>query len=181
MLLGQPVHDAGTSNYAACAPDGIQRLRGALRQLVAGVAAVHAAGLVHRDLRPANVRVTREQRVVILDFGLATHAGTSGAGGGELVGTPAYMAPEQWESATSGPPSDWYAVGVMLFEALTGGAPFTGNAHEVFVRKRTVGAPHPGLLVRGVPTDLDELCAALLRTSPGARPDAAQILARIAD
>jgi eukaryotic-like serine/threonine-protein kinase len=171
--LGSPLATHGASAFAPCTPSGIQRLRAALGGLASGVAAIHRAGLVHRDLKPANVRVTPAGRVVILDYGLVTESGTGG--GSEHVGTAAYMAPEQWQDEAAGPACDAYATGVMLFEALTGQLPFTGSAQAVLVRKRTVSAPRPGLLVHGVPSDLDELTAQLLEANPVRRPTVADV------
>jgi eukaryotic-like serine/threonine-protein kinase len=91
------------------------------------------------------------------------------------VGSPAYMAPEQWERTATGPPSDWYAVGVMLFEALTGSLPFAGSGEEVVLRKRTVSAPRASQLVAAVPPDLDDWTARLLRTDPSQRQPAAAL------
>ncbi len=178
LAFGQPVQEMGQSAYAPCTPAGIARLRKSFSALVSAVGAIHDAGLVHRDLRPHNVRVTPRGRVVLLDYGLVTHLGLPDEHeGGELVGTAAHMAPEQWDRASAGPSSDWYSVGVMLFEALTGSLPFSGDAQAMFVRKRTVGAPRPSLLVGSehVPPELDELCVALLRTEPAQRPDREQV------
>jgi serine/threonine protein kinase len=178
---GQPVRLRGGSEFRACTPQGVKRLRDALHQLVSGVSALHDAGLVHCDLQPANVRVTYEGRVVILDYGLATTpADGAGAAQGEPVGTLVYMAPEQWERTATGPASDWYAVGVMLFEALTGGPPFAGRGEDLFLRKRTVNAPRPSQVVDAVPRDLDDLVAKLLQIEPSQRPqgsDLARLLA----
>ncbi len=182
LAFGQPVQEMGQSAYAPCTPSGIARLRQAFSGLVSGVGAIHDAGLVHRDLRPHNVRVTPRGRVVLLDYGLVTHLGLpDDHETGEMVGTAAYMAPEQWDRASSGPASDWYAVGVMLFEALTGSLPFSGSAQAMFVRKRTVGAPRPSLLVGNahVPPALDDLCAALLGTNPAQRPDRERIVQQL--
>ena len=101
-------------------------------------------------------------------------------GGAAALSTTAYMAPEQWNCAQVTSASDWYAVGVLLFESLTGGLPFTGSAQQVLVRKRTISAPAPGMLVSGVPQPLDSLCQQLLRASPGARGGAQAVLAATA-
>gem|GEM_PF-6154996 len=88
---------------------------------------VHGAGLVHRDIKPSNVLVTTEGRVVLLDFGLVAHTSSATAPTFSsqvgAVGTVAYMAPEQAMSGSTGPAADWYSVGVLLFEALTGAQP----------------------------------------------------------
>lgn len=182
LAFGEPVQEMGQSAYTPCTPAGISRLRRAFSDLASAVGAIHDAGLVHRDLRPHNVRVTPRGRTVLLDYGLVTHLGLpDDHETGEMVGTAAYMAPEQWDRASSGPASDWYAVGVMLFEALTGSLPFSGSAQAVFVRKRTVGAPRPSLLVGSahVPAQLDDLCAALLGTDPAQRPDRERIVLQL--
>lgn len=168
------------SDFMACSEQGIVRLRTALPQLVRGIDALHAAGVVHRDLHPGNVRVTFGGRVVVIDYGLASDQGTdpAAATSATVMGSAAYAAPEQHEH-TREPASDWYSVGVLLFESLTGGRPFAGNDHEVFVRKRTLAAPTARSLVPSVPEDLDRLCSALLERDPGARPDANAILTRL--
>jgi tetratricopeptide (TPR) repeat protein len=143
------------------------RLRAALAQLSTGVMALHARGVVHRDLKPGNVMVTAEDRVVVLDFGLVLEAndGHSVAG---VAGTPAYMAPEQAGGESVGPAADWYAVGVMLYEGLTGTCPFVGAPLAIMDRKRKQDAPP---LDSGAPSDLADLCVRLLARSPAERPD----------
>ena len=141
-----------------------------LPQLVAGVAALHAAGKLHRDLKPSNVLVTRAGRVVILDFGLVQECGGPR---GELVGTPAYMAPELLLGAAPTPASDWYSVGVMLYEALTGRLPFRGDAVAV-LHAKLAHDPAPA----HAPADpaLAALCEQLLARDPARRAGAREIL-----
>ncbi len=157
----------------------VDRLREALRQLVLGVQALHAAGKLHRDVKPSNILVTAVGRVVLLDFGVATELPRDGDDPPEdqpIVGTASYMAPEQAAGAAPTPASDWYGVGAVLFEALVGSAPFIGSVTDVLRMKNTVTPPLPSVCVPGVPADLDALCGALLRQAPDARPTADEIL-----
>ncbi len=154
-------------------PDGLTRLRATLPQLVAAVRALHAAGKLHRDLKPSNVRVTADGRVVVLDFGLVLplRRDETRSAPAEAAGTPAYMAPEQATGDPIDEAADWYAVGVMLYEALTGTRPFGQVARDSrMALKQHVDGPAPGDFVDGVPDDLDRLCAALLRAEPRRRP-----------
>ncbi len=163
-------------------PADFEKLRGALVQLVEGVRALHAVGKLHRDLKPPNVRVTREGRAVILDFGVATELRRRVDGNGgeeEIVGTVTYMAPEQASGETPVAASDWYAVGAMLYEALVGRPPFSGSALEVLTLKYTVTPTPPSACVSGVPADLNDLCMALLTPEPEQRPTAVEILRRL--
>ncbi len=156
------------------------RLRAALVQLTHGLQALHAAQKVHRDVKPGNILVTDEGRVVVLDFGLVT-----GAAGYELwpddhlVGTASYMAPEQATGAPVGPAADWYAVGVVLYQALTGRLPLIASAESVVIMKQAIEPTPPRLLVPEVPADLDRLCVDLLRIDPSARPSGRDILRRL--
>jgi eukaryotic-like serine/threonine-protein kinase len=161
------------------APDEA-RVRGAFRQLALGLSALHDAGKVHRDVKPPNVRVTAEGRVVLLDFGLVLDSVKGNSVTGLAAGTPAYMAPEQASSAMVGPPADWYAVGVALYECLTGKLPYDGAPLAVLMAKQGGEPPRPRALVPDVPADLDELCASLLRFAPSSRPDGASVLRRLA-
>jgi hypothetical protein len=153
-------------------------LRAALLQLASGVEAIHAAGKVHRDLKPSNVLVTLQGRVVILDFGLAAEVAEEAIGQtiqGGLLGTPAYMAPELLIGMPATPASDWYAVGVMLYQSLVGELPYNGRFHEVFAAKQRE-PPRPSVLVPGVSQDLDELCVALLARDAAVRPSGKLVL-----
>ncbi|WP_437337918.1 serine/threonine-protein kinase [Sorangium sp. So ce394] len=159
-----------------------RRLRAAFSQLVEGVSALHAANILHRDLKPSNVLVTRDGRVVLLDFGIAKELTPRAPGEAtveDLVGTPAYMPPERITSAPETEASDWYSVGVMLYEALTGALPFAGSVVDTISAKLWSTPPPPSLLVDGVPRDLDELCAALLQRDSAARPSGAEVVRRL--
>ena len=158
----------------------LARLRAAFHQLALGLAALHRHGHIHRDVKPSNVMVTPDNRVVLLDFGLVREPGDAVDTSPDLVvGTPEYMAPEQAMGGALGPASDWYAVGVLLYEALVGQPPFLGPAVGVMVQKQMADPPPPSSLVRGVPDDLDALCMALLRRDPAARPSESEILKRL--
>ena len=157
------------------------RLRGALRDLALGLDALHVAGKVHRDIKPSNLRVDLEGRLVLLDFGLVADvaAGKEGSDA-QVVGTVAYMAPEQASTRRIGPEADWYAAGVALFEALTGSLPFTGPPLAILLDKQQREPPSPRALVPEVPEDLDRLCSALLRIDPRARAGSREVLATVA-
>ena len=175
----------GTSFAPADDDAGIadsSRLAAALPQLAAGLVALHNAGKLHRDIKPSNVLVGDEdQRVVLLDFGLVLDTDVLSLGTNTVAtsGTPAYMSPEQGEGAPLGPPSDWYAVGIILYEALAGHVPFRGSYVEILDAKRAGDVPPPSTIVSGVPPQFDDLCRDLLRRDPAARPAAEEILARL--
>jgi len=170
--------------YSPPPPLDMERLRGALLQLVAGIQAIHAAGKLHRDLKSSNVLVTTDGRVVILDFGLigekpreeATETLESG-----VAGTPAFMAPEQVSGEQTTAASDWYAVGGMLYEALCGSPPFTGRGNQVMLAKVARDAEPISKLSPATPADLAELCMRLLARTPSDRADGDDILEYLGD
>jgi len=153
----------------------LPRLRSALQQLAEGVNRLHELGKLHRDIKPSNVLVTDEGRVVLLDFGLVEdiepeHSETL------LAGTPDYMSPEQGAQMAISKASDWYSVGVILYQALTGRLPFRGRFFEVMMRKQTRDPIQPRELNRDVSRDLNDLCIRLLRRDAEARPTGREIL-----
>ncbi len=168
--------DADTMERPALGFDR-ERIVGATSQLAAGLVALHNVGLVHRDIKPSNVLVTSTGRVVILDFGLvADVAGQYQSIGQNVVGTAAYMAPEQAAMGDVGPAADWYSLGVMLYQALVGALPHAGAPMQVMLAKQQQLPPAPGTLIPGIPEELDHLCLQLLAVDPAARPGAAAVL-----
>ena len=138
------------------------RLRAAFAQLADALAALHARGLVHRDIKPSNVLVTEAGRVVLLDFGVVAEAARADEEG-VVVGTAAYMAPEQARGAPASAAADWYAFGAVLYQALTGRLLRDGSF-----------ATSPD-----VPADLAALCRALVAVDAAARPSGAAVLAQL--
>ena len=161
-------------------PD-LDRLREALRQLLAGVEHIHAHDCIHRDLKPANVLVTAAGRVVVLDLGLVFEQAEPIKGvtsEGQVLGTPSHMAPEQALCLPLGPGTDLYAVGVMLFESLTGRLPPT--AMERLLDESSETSPDPKAHTEGIPEPLHRLCRQLLALKLDERPSAAQVLEQLA-
>lgn len=156
-----------------------RRMRAAFRQLAEGLGALHDAGIVHRDVKPSNVIVTAEGRVVLLDFGLVAELqGPRRSTDGQVVGTVEYMAPEQALSGEVSPAADWYSVGVVLYEALTGGLPHGGRSpYELILNKHQLAPLAPKTLQPGTPDDLDALCVALLAHAPEARAGITEVRA----
>nr|MBA3452396.1 serine/threonine-protein kinase PknK [Deltaproteobacteria bacterium] len=167
-----------TRQDIAASPVNTARLRAAMVQLVDALVALHKAGKLHRDLKPSNVLVAAQGRVTLLDFGLV--AGMAEGDPEKLaVGTPVYMSPEQAADQSLDEASDWYAVGSMLYEAMTGRRPFEGDSEQVMTRKQTESPVHPTELVPGLPADLTRLCMALLQPAPNARPQGLAVLTQL--
>lgn len=165
-------------------PEGVPfdeaRLRAALIQLAEGLCALHARGKVHRDIKPSNILVSPTGRLVLLDFGLVTdvvHGGPLSET--HIVGTTAYMAPEQAAGRPVGPEADWYSVGTILFEALTARLPFDGSPIEVLIAKQQRDPPRPSEVRGDLPADLEHLCFELLARDPRRRPSGGEVLARL--
>lgn len=170
LLLGQ-----------AISPSDHDRLRSALKQLAKGIYTLHQAGKLHCDIKPSNVLVTKEGRVVLLDFGVVTEILNANQvarpnNGVDISGTPIYMSPEQGLGKGLTEASDWYSVGVMLFEALTGFPPFEGSYMEIMMDKQRSEPPAPDELAIGVPADLNDICVRLLRRLPAERLNGEELL-----
>ncbi|SDO78623.1 serine/threonine protein kinase [Klenkia soli] len=157
-----------------------------LEPVLAGLTAAHRAGIVHRDIKPENVLISTTGQVKVADFGLARAvAGTGHTShtGGVLIGTVAYLSPEQLERGRSDARSDVYAAGVVLYELLTGHPPYAGDTPLAVAYQHVHhDVPAPSLETPSVPWQVDELVGRTTRRDPGARPlDAGAFLAEIED
>jgi eukaryotic-like serine/threonine-protein kinase len=145
-----------------------------LAPAAAGLGAAHAAGLVHRDVKPENLLLGRDGTVRVTDFGLARAAAsaTSTFGADVLVGSPHYLSPEAVRGQPLGPRADVYALGVVLFECLTGRPPHEGESpFATAVQHTSRRVPPASDVVDGIPPGLDELVVAATAHDPADRPD----------
>jgi hypothetical protein len=155
------------------APLPPERARHLICQVARALAAAHANGLVHRDVKPSNLMVTEDDTVKVTDFGIARavdHAATTRIG--FVTGTAQYLSPEQAGGASASPASDMYALGVVAYECLVGCRPFDGD--PLAVLRAHCESPVPEL-PRHLPADLRRLVLRLLAKDPDRRPTAEQV------
>ncbi|MBL8892432.1 MAG: serine/threonine protein kinase [Planctomycetaceae bacterium] len=153
-----------------------------IAEIADGIAYAHSMGIVHRDLKPQNILIDKKGNPHITDFGLAKqwkNVSEHPTQAGRWFGTPAFMAPEQVAGAPERiePRTDVYALGVILFQLLTGELPFRGNVDGVLHQITHVEAPSARVLKSTVPIELDTLCAKCLEKSPNQRIASAELLA----
>jgi len=154
-------------------PLGLQRTARYGAALADALAYVHSQGFVHRDIKPANVLIAADERVHLADFGIARLVDSAHVTRtGEILGTPAYFAPEQVAGEAVGPPADIYALGVMLLECVTGRRPFEGSAMEVAMARLSRDPEVPATL----PDSWRRLLAAMTARKPEERPTAATVV-----
>ncbi len=163
-----------------------------VRQIAGALGAAHAKGIVHRDLKPANIflvpdpEVPGGERIKLLDFGIAKLAGSSSkphkTRTGTVIGTPAYMAPEQCRGVAVDARADLYALGCLLFELCTGRQPFVCEGEgDVLVAHIQAPPPTIASLVSGVPQEIEALVQRMLAKAPADRVQTADEVIRLID
>ena len=142
-----------------------------LRPMLSGLGVAHRAGLVHRDVKPENVLIADDGEVKLVDFGLVRAIAEAGITSTSVIlGTAAYLSPEQVAGDATGPRSDVYAAGVMAYELLTGTTPFSGdNALAVAHQRLECDVGPPSAAIAGVPPQFDEFVARATARDPAGR------------
>ena len=152
-----------------------------IHQLGDALDAAHAAGILHRDVKPANVLIRRDDRLALADFGIAkmVESPTGLTATGMVVGTPIYMAPEQAQGKPATPASDRYALAVLAYELLSGKPPFDGESALALMHQHvTAPAPLLSSAVYGLPAGLDPVFEQALAKEPERRPPTCRAFAR---
>ena len=184
FLNGRPL-DEVILDRAPMPPAEVIRL---ITEVLGALAAAHAEGVIHRDLKPGNIFIVLESNgseyVKVLDFGLAKrgaapNAATPQTRASLIVGTPEYMAPEQACGKPVSPRTDLYAVGIIMFEMLTGRLPFRGDSPmHVAIMQLQAQPPAPSSFVEGLPPELNDLILRMLAKEPEDRPASADAVVR---
>jgi serine/threonine-protein kinase len=161
---------------------GVPAAVAVMEPVLAGLAQAHLLHMVHRDVKPENVLISRAGEVKVADFGLVTAAADAGVShAGMILGTMAYLSPEQVAAGQADARSDVYAAGVLFYELLTGAPPYSGD-HALSVAYRHVNddVPPPSAIATEVPPELDELVRRATSRDPAQRPpDAGAFLAEL--
>jgi serine/threonine protein kinase len=170
-LVMELVDGPSLEDALADGPLDARRSMDVIAQAAAGLQAAHAAGLVHRDVKPANILLASGGIVKLTDFGIAHAVGSAAVTpSGEMVGTPGYLSPEQLAGEQATAASDLYTLGVVAYECLAGAPPFDGMALEIAVAHRDRPLPP---LPSSVPADVATFVMHLTAKDPVWRPGSA--------
>jgi serine/threonine protein kinase len=151
-----------------------------LDQLASALDYAHARGVIHRDIKPSNIMFDDEGSAYVVDFGIAKllHATSALTGQGTTMGTPAYMAPEQWRAEDVGPASDQYSLGIMTYVLVTGKVPFEAPTPYALMHKHLNERPTPPQLVRpNIPREVADVLNRAMAKDAGARYDSIKAFA----
>jgi eukaryotic-like serine/threonine-protein kinase len=178
-LVMELVAGPSLETMLAAGPLDATRTMDIVAQTASGLQAAHAAGMIHRDVKPANLLLTPRGTVKITDFGIAHTVGSASVTAtGELIGTPGYLAPERAMGEGAGPASDLYSLGIVAYECLTGVRPYSGTPLEVALAHRDRPLPP---LPKSVGHDVTAFVTWLTAKDPASRlGDAAEVTARAA-
>lgn len=161
-------------------PIGLEELREIARQIASALAAAHDAGIVHRDVKPENIMVREDGVVKILDFGVARRSSSSPSSDETftrgVVGTVAYMAPEQLEDRPLDGACDAFALGIILYEMLTGRHPFAAATPQATMQRILNSEPPPPSAAGTLPTGWDDVVLQLLAKDPAVRASESDLL-----
>lgn len=185
LLVMEYVEGRSLSEIVASGPLPVREALRLTAEIADAIGYAHERGVVHCDIKPANVHVDVHGHPKVLDFGLAHLLAEGGwndnRGDGQLFGTPHYMAPERLVKGSALPLCDTYSLGVLLFELLTGRVPFHGPADaQLFFDVLTTPPPPPSSLVLGLPREVDRIVERALAKSPTARFQSAREMASAA-
>ncbi|MEP7192659.1 MAG: protein kinase [Actinomycetota bacterium] len=167
-------------------PLPVERVISCGQQCAAALAAAHAAGITHRDVKPANLMLAADGRCVLVDLGIARLNGATTTqpaltGAGLILGTVAFVAPEIITGGAPGPQADLYALGAVMFILLTGRPPFAADTSAaIFAQHLHAPPPRPSSLRADTPAALDDLIVGLLDKNPDLRPDAGAVSTALA-
>ncbi|WP_156618627.1 serine/threonine-protein kinase, partial [Mycobacterium sp. 852013-51886_SCH5428379] len=180
MRLVEGVSLAGELRANGALPP--HRAASIITQVAAALDAAHADGLVHRDIKPENVLLNADDFAYLVDFGIAHTGGDPGVTStGMIVGSAAYMAPERFNGIPVGPPADVYSLTCLLYECLTGRAPFeTGDLRQLMSAHMFAQPPRPSIMRRGVNRAFDDVIARGMAKDPDDRYSTAGELAKAA-
>ena len=160
----------------------LETIVGACARIAAALAALHAVGIAHCDVKPENLFVLRDGGVKVIDFGVSRHVDEP-AHDESIAGTPAYMAPEQWKGAPE-LASDVYSLGCVMYELLTGNVPFDGSLPQLMMAHMEQRPARPSWLRAATPVDIERLVMRALAKAPAMRPTMAEMaraLGRLVD
>ncbi len=148
---------------------GLREIAQLITQILDGIGYAHAQGVVHRDMKTANIMINNDGRVKISDFGIAHIESSTLTRVGDLVGTPSYMSPEQFTGSKIGAAADLYSIGVIAYELLTGRRPFIGNLPAIMQQVVNAAAEKPSSLNDKLSPEVDKVLAKAMAKNPADR------------